>query len=467
MLNQTLAYAREHQDRFTADLSEYLAIPSVSAQPEHARDVKYAARWLSEHLRDIGLRADVMETGDVHSPGNPVVYAEWTHASAPGDPSRPTVLVYGHYDVQPAEPFELWHSEPFKATVRDDGAGRAIYARGTSDNKGQHMAHIKAVESFLRCQGQLPVNVKFLIEGEEEIGGPSLSRFIASHTDLLASDTIIISDSALLAPDQPTLLYALRGLLYFEVEARTAAHDLHSGSYGGNVQNPAMALAQILAQLKDAQGRITVPGFYDDVRVLSAEERAQIARIPLDEGSIKAETGVSQAFGEPGFSVAERMGARPTLEVNGMWSGYTGPGTKTVLPATAHAKISCRLVPNQDPQAVYQAVVTYMQQLAPAGTTLTFKLFQGGTRGTLLDLDAPQMQAAADAAKATYGNAPIFVLEGGSLPVVNDFQSVLRKPIVLLGFGLPGDNVHAPNERFALSCYEKGIEASIRLLATL
>ena len=454
MPEQMIHYAREQRDKFVDDLKQYLAIPSVSAQPEHARDVKYAALWLSEHLRDIGLRADVMETG-----GHPAVFAEWANS----DPHRPTVLIYGHYDVQPAEPFDLWHSDPFSPTVREG----MLYARGASDNKGQHMAHVKAVESYLRHQGTLPVNVKFLIEGEEEIGTPNLGVFVEQNKDLLACDVVMISDSTLLSPEQPTLLYALRGLIYFEVGVRCAAHDLHSGSYGGNVQNPALALAQVLARLKDEHGHIVVPGFYDDVRVLSAEERAEIERIPVDEESIKAETGVSMAFGEPGFNIIERMGARPTLDVNGMWSGYIGPGAKTVLPATAHAKISCRLVPNQDPRKVYEAVQRYMQSLTPPGATLSFSLLQDGTPGTLIDRSAPQIQAAARAAHATYGNPPIFTLEGGSLPVVNDFQRVLGKPIVLLGFGLPGDNVHAPNERLALACFEKGIEASIRFMSEL
>jgi acetylornithine deacetylase/succinyl-diaminopimelate desuccinylase-like protein len=454
MPEQIIHYAREQREKFLEDLKQYLAIPSVSAQPEHARDVRYTALWLSEPLRDIGLRADVMETG-----GHPVVFAQWANS----DPHRPTVLVYGHYDVQPAEPFDLWHSDPFSPTVRDG----AIYARGVCDNKGQHMAHVKAVESYLKHQGTLPVNVKFLIEGEEEIGTPNLSLFIEKNKDLLACDVVMISDSALYTPTQPTLLYALRGLIYFEVEARCAAHDLHSGSYGGNVQNPAMALAQVLAQLKDVHGHVTVPGFYDDVRSLSAEERAEIARIPVNEEDIKAETGVSQAFGETDYNIMERMGTRPTLEVNGLWGGYTGPGAKTVIPATAYAKMSCRLVPNQDPRKVYEAVKRYMQSLTPAGTTLSFMALQDGAAGTLIDRHAPQVQAAVRAASATYGNPPVFTLEGGSIPVVNDFQRVLGKPIVLLGFGLPGDNVHAPDEHFTLECYEKGIEASIRFMSEL
>ena len=456
MLDAALAYAREHRDSFLAHLTEYVSIPSISAQPEHARDIKYAALWLAEHLRDLGLRADVLDTGSPDDPGHPVVFAEWQHT----DPHRPTLLIYGHYDVQPPDPLDEWLSEPFKPTIRDG----ALYARGASDNKGQHLAHVKAVESLLKTSGNLPVNIKFLIEGEEEIGGTHLGPFIAQHADLLACDAVVISDSSLLSPTQPTLVYGLRGLVYFEVEVRCAAHDLHSGSYGGNVQNPAMALAQILSQLKDEHGRILVPGFYDEVRVLDAAERDALARVPLSEASIMAETGATQAFGDPDFSVAERLGARPTLEVNGIWGGYTGPGAKTVLPAVAFAKISCRLVPYQDPDVIVKRVTDFMRAVTPPAATLSFRMMQGGNRAALIERDSPYMHAAARAAKATYGNEPIWTLEGGSLPVVNDFQAVLGKPVILLGFGLEGDLLHAPNEHFALACYEKGIEASIRLL---
>lgn len=455
-LEDALQYAGERRDLFVAQLSDYLSIPSVSAQPEHARDIKYAALWLADHLRELGLRAEAHETGSDADPGHPVVFAEWQHS----DPHRPTLLIYGHYDVQPPDPLEEWESEPFRPAIRDG----FIYARGASDNKGQHMAHIKAVESLLKTAGTLPVNVKFLIEGEEEIGGPHLGAFIASHADLLACDAVVISDSSLLSLSQPALVYGLRGLVYFEVEARCASHDLHSGAYGGNVQNPLMALAQILARLKDEHGRILVPGFYDDVRTLDAAERETLARVPLSEAGILAATGASAVFGEPGFSIAERMGARPTLEINGLWGGYTGPGAKTVLPAAAWAKISCRLVPYQDPDKVAQAVAGYMRRVAPPATTLTFRALQGGSRAALIERDSPYVQAAARAAKATYGNEPVWMLEGGSIPVVNDFQAVLGRPVILLGFGLEGDRLHAPNERFALACYEKGIEASIRLM---
>ncbi|MGQ9814117.1 MAG: dipeptidase [Candidatus Roseilinea sp.] len=455
-IDGAIRYAQERHDLFVSQLLEYLSIPSISAQPQHNRDIKYAALWLVDHLRALGLRAEIYETGNDADPGHPIVFAEWQHT----DPHRPTLLIYGHYDVQPVDPIEEWESQPFEPVIRDG----YIYARGASDNKGQHMAHIKAVESLLKTAGTLPVNVKFLIEGEEEIGGPHLSAFIAGHADLLACDAVVISDSALLSPTQPALIYGLRGLVYFEVEARCAARDLHSGTYGGNVQNPLMALAQILARLKDEQGRILVPGFYDDARALDAAEREALARAPLSEAGIIAQTGASQVFGEPGFSIAERMGARPTLEINGMWGGYTGPGAKTVLPAVARAKISCRLIPYQDPDKVARAVTEYMQQIAPPATTLTFHRLQGGHRATLIARDSAYMQAAARAAEAAYGNEPVWMLEGGSIPVVNDFQSVLGKPVILLGFGLESDRLHAPNERFALACYEKGIEASIRLL---
>jgi Acetylornithine deacetylase/Succinyl-diaminopimelate desuccinylase and related deacylases len=339
MLDQVLDHARAQRSRYLQDLLEYLAIPSVSAQPERARDVKMAALWLSEHLRDAGLRAEVMATD-----GHPAVYAEWSGH----DHHRPTVLIYGHYDVQPAEPFELWHNDPFKPEIRDGH----IYARGADDNKGQHLAHVKAVAAYLRCQGTLPVNVKFLVEGEEEIGSPNLGKFVAAHRDLLSCDCVMISDGALFSLTQPALTYGLRGLAGFEVQVRCLDRDVHSGHYGGNVQNPAFALAHILAALKDAHGRVTVPGFYDDVRPLSDGERAAIARVPYGEADVIRETGALLAFGDPAFTVNERKGARPTLEVNGMWSGYTGPGSKTIIPATAHAKITCRLVPHQQPEKV-------------------------------------------------------------------------------------------------------------------
>jgi acetylornithine deacetylase/succinyl-diaminopimelate desuccinylase-like protein len=453
MLESALAYARDHRDKFLNDLLDYVAIPSVSAQPDHARDVRMAALWLADHLRHIGLTADVMETG-----GNPVVYGEWKSPH----PHAPTVLIYGHYDVQPAEPFELWTSDPFKPEIRDGN----IYARGADDNKGQHLAHIKAVEAYLNTEGTLPVSVKFIIEGEEEIGGPSLGAFVAANRELLACDCVMISDGSLFNATRPTITYGLRGLADIEIGLRTLSRDVHSGHYGGNVQNPAIALAQMLAKVKDEHGRVVIPGFYDDVRPLSAEERAEIARVPWSEADITHETGALTAFGDPDFTPNERKGARPTFEVNGMWSGYTGPGSKTIIPAEAHAKITCRLVPHQDPARVGQAVEAYLRQITPPGVELTFT-YRRGSPASLVDRSSEQLQAAVRAATATYGNPPYFELEGGSIPVVHDFITHLGKPIILLGFGLPDDAIHSPNEKYSVACYEKGIEASLRFLAEL
>ena len=453
MLDETLAYARDHREPFLKDLFDLLAIPSVSAQPAHAKDVRMAALWLAEHLRDIGLKASVMETS-----GHPVVYAEWLGAG----PNKPTVLIYGHYDVQPAEPFELWTTDAFTPTVRDG----YIFARGSCDNKGQHMAHVKAVESYLKAVGSLPVNVKFLIEGEEEIGGPSLTAFIEANTELLACDAVMISDGSLLSMDQPTLTYGLRGIVRLEVTVRALDKDVHSGSYGGNVQNSAVALAQIIAKLKDDQGRVMVPGFYDEVREVGADELAALGRVPYTAKDVLAETGAITLFGDPAFTLPERKGSRPTLEINGMWSGYTGPGGKTIIPATAHAKITCRTVPHMTPHKIAEQVAAYIRQVAPAATEVLVETFDG-TPGLLIERESPFVTAAAAAAEDTYGNPPIFELEGGSIPVVGDFQTLLGKPIVLLGFGLNDDNVHSPNERYKLECWEKGIEASIRFLAKL
>ncbi|MCX7937920.1 MAG: dipeptidase, partial [Thermoflexales bacterium] len=450
MLAQALAYLEAHRERFLQELLEFLAIPSVSARPEHARDVHMAALWLTEHLRHIGLRSEVLRTD-----GHPVVYAEWRAR----DPHAPTVLIYGHYDVQPADPFELWDTPPFSPAVRDG----YVYARGASDNKGQHFAHVKAVETLLHTQGTLPVNVKFLIEGEEEIGSPSLSRFVSAHVDLLRCDCVMISDSAMRALDQPSLVYGLRGLVHLEVTVRCLAHDVHSGHYGGLVQNPILALAQMLAQVKDEQGRVRIPGFYDDVRALDPEERAALMRAPYTEADLRRETGALAAFGEPEYSLAERRGARPTFEVNGIWGGYTGAGLKTIIPAEAHAKITCRLVPYQDPQRVAERVADYLRNIAPVGTEVEVR-FGGGSPAVLIDRHTPVTRAAMRAAAATYGAEPIFELEGGSIPIVADLQRQLGVPIVLLGMGLPDDNVHAPNERFSIRAYERGIQASARFL---
>ncbi len=451
MLNKALAYAAANKDGYLADLVEYCAIPSISAQPEHHKDVLAAAQWMCDHFAKIGLKSRMLETA-----GNPCIYAEWLHP----DKSKPTVLIYGHYDVQPAEPFELWDSAPFVPTVRDG----KLFGRGTCDNKGQHMAHAKAVESYLRSEGSLPCSVKFIVEGEEEIGGPSLPAIIHSHAALLSCDAVMVSDGALLTLKQPNIEYGLRGMVGFELTVRTAAHDLHSGSYGGNIANPLMVLSQMMAQIKNDRGVITVPHFYDDVRILERDERLALSRVLVNEKTMIEETGASGVSGEPGFSVIERRGARPTFEINGMWGGYQGPGSKTVLPCEAHAKITCRLVPHQDPQKVYDAIATYLRSITPPHVALEISAFKGGARASLVDRSAAVFKAAAQAALETYGTEPVYTLEGGSIPVVNDFIDVLGKPVILLGLGLPDDALHAPNERFAVACYNKGTEVSIRFL---
>ncbi len=452
MTESALHYALAQRDAYLDDFLKYLAIPSVSAQPEHKNDVLHAAHWLAKHLNDIGLDARTMETG-----GNPVVYGEWLQK-----PGAPTVLIYGHYDVQPAEPFDLWHTPPFEPQIRNG----AIYARGSDDNKGQHLAHIKAIESLLRADGTLPVNVKVIIEGEEEVGGPNLPAFVREHADMLACDCVMISDGSLFDITRPTITYGLRGVATMEVTVRALARDVHSGHFGGNVQNPAVALAQIIAGLKDAQGRVAVPGFYEGVRPLSPEERAEIALVPWGPAEVMRESGALQAFGDPDFTPNERKGARPTLEINGMWSGYTGPGTKTIIPAEAHCKITCRLVPYMDPQQIIDAVQAHIRNIAPPGIEVTIKDAHGNV-ASLIDRSSPLFQAAAAAAETTYGNPPYYELEGGSIPVVADFIAVLQKPVILLGFGLPEDAIHSPNEKYDIQCFEKGIEASIRFLTRL
>jgi acetylornithine deacetylase/succinyl-diaminopimelate desuccinylase-like protein len=453
MLDKTLDYAHNHRDEFLNDLLDYLRIPTISAQPQHIEDIRRGAAWLHEHLSAIGFDSRVLPTN-----GHPVVYAEWMHK-----PNAPTVLIYGHYDVQPADPFELWRTPPFDPTIRDG----VIYARGSDDNKGQHLAHIKACESWLKATGELPVNVKFIVEGEEEIGGPNLGAFVESNKLLLGCDCVLISDSALFNLSQPTIVYGLRGLTRLEVHVKTVSRDLHSGHYGGNVQNPLVALSQIVSRLKDDKGRVAVPGFYDEVRELSSAEREDIARVPYSVKDMIAETGASDAFGDPDFTVNERKGARPTLEINGMWGGYTGLGGKTIIPSEAHCKITCRLVPHMNPQRTQQIVADYIKQIAPPATEVSVELFDGNSPAVIVDRHASQMKAAIAASEATYGNAPFFELEGGTIGAVSDFQHSLGKPVVMLGFGLPDDAIHSPNEKFPVACYEKGIEFGARFLNEL
>ena len=454
MHDQALSFAVAHQKNQLEGLKELLSIPSISAQPQHKGDIARAAQWLVDHLLAMGMqRAKVMPTA-----GHPVVYAEWMGAGK----DKPTVLIYGHYDVQPPEPFDLWHSEPFKPDVR----GQNLYARGASDDKGQIFLHIKAVEAYLKSSGKLPVNVKFIIEGEEEIGGPSLEPFVEQNAKLLASNVALISDTGMPAPDLPALTYALRGLCYMEIEITGPQRDLHSGSFGGAVYNPIQALSEIIVSLKDGHGHITIPGFYDRVRPLDDDERKSLAEVPFDDQVFRAEAGIPSTWGEEGYTVLEQITARPTLDCNGVWGGYTGEGSKTVLPSKAFAKISMRLVPDQEHEEIARLFHDYVIKIAPPQVQVKVKSLHGG-RPAMVERNSPVIQAAATALERAFDRRPVFVREGGSIPVVSTFKRVLGIPTVLMGFGLSDDNLHSPNEKFYLPNLYRGIQASIHFLDEL
>lgn len=442
-------YANEHASRFLADLEEFLRIPSISARSEHDADTRAAAEWLAGRLESAGLASEVIETA-----GHPVVVGEWRQA---GD-DAPTLLIYGHYDVQPVEPLDLWTSPPFEPTIR----GGRIYARGAADDKGQLHLHVKALESWLQGAGTLPVNVIVVAEGEEEVGSPNLLPFVEAMRDRLACDAVIISDSAMFDEGLPSLLFSLRGLAYVEVRLRTAASDLHSGAYGGAIANPAAALSGMIATLHDEGGRIRIPGFYDDVKEWDAETREAIRGLPFDEERFREGVGATALVGEEGWSTLERLWIRPTCEVNGLLSGYTGEGAKTVLPAEAMAKISFRLVPDQDPRRVARLLEEHLKAVAPEGATVEVTELHGG-HPWRADPGGPLFEAAADALEAAFGARPVLVGEGGSIPIVGDFERVLDAPVLLVGFALPGCNMHAPDEWFSLENHDRGIDALIRL----
>ncbi len=449
-----LAYVQFNQDRFLSELQEFLRIPSVSTQLEHKPDVDHAAGWLRDKLLAAGFpRADVLPTA-----GHPVVYAEWLEA---GD-DAPTVLIYGHYDVQPPDPLDEWKTPPFEPTI----VGEDLFARGASDDKGQLYIHVKAVEALAETNGSPPVNVKCIFEGEEECGSPSLAPFVQESVDLLDADVGLISDTHILGKDTPSIVYGLRGIAYVEVEVTGPDHDLHSGAYGGAVHNPINALCAMVAQLHDEDGRIAIPGFYDRARELSAEERAEIAKLPFDRDAWLEETGVQDDWGEPGYTIVERVSVRPTLDVNGMWGGYIQPGAKTVLPGKAFAKISMRLVPDQDPAEIAQLAADYLKRIAPPTVSVEVRDLHGG-EGAIVRRDSPAMQAAFQAYTEVFGQEPVFAREGGSIPVVALFQQVLDIETVLMGFGLPDDRLHSPNEKFYLPNFYRGIETAIRFMEIL
>ncbi len=431
-----------------AEYVEFLRIPSISTLAEHAADCRRAAEFLADRLRHAGLEhVEVSETG-----GHPVVYADWLHATG-----APTVVVYGHYDVQPAEPLELWEKPPFDPRVE----GGRVYARGAADDKSNVHQHVQAAAAWLHVRGALPINLKYVFEGEEEAGSEHLDRWLADNRDRLAADLAVVSDTGFFEGNLPAITVGLRGIMYAQLDVSGPTVDLHSGGFGGTVRNPATVLAEIIAALHDPDGRVAVPGFYDAVRPLSQRDRDELARLPFDEAAYLASIGVDALWGETGFTTLERRGARPTLEVNGIWGGFQGEGAKTIIPAHAHAKISCRLVPDQEPEQVFRLVRDRIAALAPAGVRVETRYIHGG-RPSLTPIDHPATRAAAACLREVFGADPVYIREGGSVPVTSSFESILGLPVVLLGFTPPDDHAHAPNESMRLDNYEAGIRTIIR-----
>ena len=445
------AYARAHQDGFREQLLDLIRIPSVSTDAARKPDIQRAAEFLRDDLLAAGVdRAEILPTA-----GHPVVYAEWLQAG----PDAKTLLVYGHYDVQPAEMADGWTSDPFVPVIRDG----VIYARGASDDKGQAFIHAKVVESYLQGAGGAPLNLKVLLEGEEEIGSKNLTAFIQANRELLKADAVVISDTGMTDPDQPAMTVAVRGLTYMQIDVQASNIDLHSGQFGGMVHNPALALAQIIAQFHDAHNHITVPGFYDDVVELSAAEREALTTTDIPPERLMRETGIPAVWGEEGYTLRERVGARPTLEINGLLSGWTGEGSKTVLPAKAMAKVSCRLVANQEPEKIYELVRDYVATITPPGVKAKVTLLNTG-EPAMMDIEDPAMQAAARAYERGWGKAPIYLREGGSIPVVADFRKLLGVPVLLMGYGLNTDGAHGPDEHYRLDMFYRGIDTAILFL---
>jgi acetylornithine deacetylase/succinyl-diaminopimelate desuccinylase-like protein len=451
-MQAVIDYLTANESRFIDELCEYVRFPSVSAQPQHKSDLHACAEWLVKHCQGIGLETKLYPTQ-----GHPVVVAK-TPRAAQTNGRVPHFLIYGHYDVQPPEPFELWKSPPFEPRIE----GRSLFARGACDNKGQNLAHFKAIEAYLKTGTPLPCDITFVIEGEEEVGSRSLDSFLQEHRDELSCDAIVISDTGMPDRKHPALTYALRGITAFELTVHGPSRDLHSGIFGGTVDNPAMALAQILARLRDKNGRITIPGFYDDVERLSAYERKQFARLPFKASDYKKFLGVPALFGERGFTPLEQRSARPTLEINGLTSGYQGEGSKTIIPAWARAKITVRLVPNQKPERIGKLFRGYLKKICPPTVRLEIKSGHGA-EPYLVSPTGPQAQAGLRALRHAFGCEPVLMREGGSIPIVNTFKKVLRADSLMLGLALPDDNAHSPNEKFDLDCFTKGMRMSAYL----
>ncbi len=445
-------YLEARRGDFEEQLKALLRVPSISAQPEHDADTRRAAAMVRDDLAAMGLEAALIETKR-----HPIVYSEWL-----GAPGQPTLLIYGHYDVQPAEPLEPWLSPPFEPTVRDGN----LYARGATDDKGQMLTHLKAAEAWLKTAGRLPVNIRFLIEGEEEVGGAGLEAYVAENAGRLACDFAVISDTSQFAPGIPAITYGLKGLAYFELLVQGADRDLHSGTFGGAVANPINALCAILASLKGPDGRIRIAGFYDDVRPLEHWERAEFAKLPFSEADFQRDLAVSALVGEEGYTTLERKWARPTCDINGIFGGYSGPGPKTVLPCKAGAKLSFRLVPDQDPKAVDRLFREHVARVCPPGVTYEI-ITHHGAPAVLVDVDTRGVHAAARAVEAGFGTRPVFMREGGSIPVVGLIKQHLGVDTLLLGWGQNDDNLHGPNEKFSIADFHRGIKSAAHLLAEL
>ncbi|CEG21847.1 Succinyl-diaminopimelate desuccinylase [Planococcus massiliensis] len=436
-------YFKDHREQHLEELKTFLRIPSISSLSEHKSDIRKGAEWLKEAMLKAGLEnAEVFETE-----GHPVVYADWLHAEG-----KPTVLVYGHYDVQPVDPLNLWESAPFDPQVRDN----KLFARGASDDKGQTFMHVKAVEALLQLNGELPVNIKFIVEGEEEVGSPNLPQYVEQNKEQLKADVIVISDTGMQGPGRPAVCYGLRGLAGIQIDVKGPKGDLHSGLYGGAVQNPLHAVVEILESFRDKEGVIQVEGFYEDVLPVSDEERAEFASLEFDLENEKKELGITEDFGEKGYSFIERTWIRPTLEINGITGGFSGEGIKTVLPAEASAKITCRLVPNQDPDDIVAKLRAHIEAHKPAGVTVEITDFDKG-KPFLTPYDHPAIQAAGRSYEKVYNVPTAFTRMGGSVPIVAVFDEVLGLPVVLMGFGLSSENFHAPNEHFHLENFDKGL----------
>lgn len=451
-MNEIFTYFDAEHDRYMKELFALLSIPSISSKDEHKADMQRTASFLADHMNGIGLT----NVGIHPTKGHPVVYGEWL-----GAPGKPTVLIYGHYDVQPAEPLELWESPPFVPEIRKG----QIFGRGTADDKGQLFIHLKVIEALLKKRGSLPVNVKVILEGEEEIGSTNLADYLKKNKKKLGCDVILVSDTHMAGITTPSITYGLRGLTYLEVTVTTANTDMHSGTYGGSVANPIQVLAELLVKCKDPKtSKVKIPGFYDDVVPLTKKDRAELAKNPFDERKFLKGLGARKTFGEAGYSVIERTGCRPTFEVNGIWGGYTDPGVKTVLPAKAAAKVSMRLVANQDPNTIAKKFMEYIKSIAPDTVKVDVHLYDNNGHAALTPIDSVGMQAAAAAIRTVYKKDPLYTREGGSIPVVADFQNILGSNVVLLGFGLEDDRLHAPNEKFDVVQFKNGLKTATAFL---